>query len=158
MQLTQGLLGGFMKKFMGLFLMAAAFVLFSCASSQQEVDSAFNNVYNTYADALITTGASNYTVKEGDTLSDIARNYYGANNAYYFPLIMLASKDVVLDPDLIEPGMKLIIPDLQANTTNEKTKPRIKSYFKEIAEVYRKKGTSVAKKTRQALLKISESL
>lgn len=149
----------FMKKIASLVLAAAlAFVMFSCASSQQAVDNAFSTVYNAYTDALITDGASNYIVKEGDTLSDIARNFYGADKPYYFPLIMLASKDVVLDPDLIEPGMQLVIPDFEANTTKESTKPRIKSYFKDIADVYRKKGTSVARKTRQELLKISESL
>lgn len=148
-----------MKKITGLILAATlTFALFSCASSQQAVDNAFNTVYNAYTDALITDGASNYIVKEGDTLSDIARNFYGTDKAYYFPLIMLASKDVVLDPDLIEPKMQLIIPDFVANTTKESTKPRIKSYFKDIADVYRKKGTSVAKRTRQELLKISESL
>lgn len=147
-----------MKKIASLVLAALAFVLFSCASSQQAVDNAFSTVYNAYTDALITDGASNYIVKEGDTLSDISRNFYGADKAYYFPLIMLASKDVVLDPDLIEPGMQLIIPDFAANTTKESTKPRIKSYFKDIADVYRKKGTAVAKRTRQELLKISESL
>lgn len=148
-----------MKKITGLvFAAALAFALFSCASSQQAVDSAFNTVYSAYADALILDGAENYTVKEGDTLSDIARNFYGAGKAYYFPLIMLASKDVVLDPDLIEPGMQLVVPNFEANTTNQSTKPRIKSYFKDIADVYRKKGTSVAKRTRQELLKISDSL
>ena len=148
-----------MKEIASLVLATAlAFALFSCASSQQTVNNAFDAVYNLYADALILDGAESYTVKEKDTLSDIARNFYGADKAYYFPLVMLASKDVVLDPDLIEPGMELVIPNFEANTTNESTKARIKSYFKGIADVYRKKGTAVAKKTRQELVKISDAL
>ncbi|MCL2382322.1 MAG: LysM peptidoglycan-binding domain-containing protein [Treponema sp.] len=69
------------------------------------------------------TGAQTYTVVAGDTLSGIARMFYGpvANagnagpqNGLFFPLIMAASAPV-LDPDLIFPGSVLTIPDLRRN-------------------------------------------
>ncbi|WP_170177035.1 LysM peptidoglycan-binding domain-containing protein [Myceligenerans xiligouense] len=61
-------------------------------------------------------GASSYTVKPGDTISEIADDHYGAPNRY--PDIVAASADTIqpdgdrlTDPDHIEPGWILTLPD-----------------------------------------------
>jgi hypothetical protein len=86
-----------------------------------------------YVSGLILTGAKSYTVKRGDTLSGIAWRQY--NNGYYYPVIFLASKDVVLDPDIIEPGMQLTVPDLRINLNDARAKANIRNYLLEIAGV-----------------------
>lgn len=47
-----------------------------------------------------------YTVEPGDTLSAIARRFYGDGNAY--PKIAEANN--IANPDLIHPGQQLVIP------------------------------------------------
>lgn len=49
-----------------------------------------------------------YTVKEGDTLSHIAKHYLGNANAYMD--IFNANRDQLSDPDKIKPGQVLKIP------------------------------------------------
>ena len=49
-----------------------------------------------------------YTVKSGDSLSKIAKKYYG--NAMKYPVIFEANREVIKDPDLIYPGQVLRIP------------------------------------------------
>ena len=49
-----------------------------------------------------------YIVKQGDSLSKIAKERYG--NANQWPKIYEANKDVIKDPDLIYPGQTLKIP------------------------------------------------
>ncbi len=49
-----------------------------------------------------------YTVKKGDTLSKIAKEFYG--NAMKYPVIFEANKPMLKDPDLIYPGQVLRIP------------------------------------------------
>ena len=49
-----------------------------------------------------------YTVKPGDTLSKIAKQYLGDANAY--PAIFDANRDQLSDPDKIKPGQVLKIP------------------------------------------------
>ena len=70
------------------------------------------------------TGAQQYTVVEGDTLSEIARRFYGAQtnvgeagtrNGFFFPIIQMASGIVIDDPDVLFPGMILTVPDLRRN-------------------------------------------
>jgi nucleoid-associated protein YgaU len=51
-----------------------------------------------------------YTVERGDSLSKIAKRYYG--NAMKYPVIFDANREVIKDPDLIYPGQVLIIPKL----------------------------------------------
>lgn len=50
-----------------------------------------------------------YTVKSGDTLSKIAREFYG--NANKYPLIFEANKPMLTNPDRIYPGQVLRIPE-----------------------------------------------
>ena len=56
-----------------------------------------------------TTGAEQtYTVVSGDSLSKIAKRYYGDANQW--PRIHEANRDQIKNPDLIHPGQKLRIP------------------------------------------------
>ncbi len=49
-----------------------------------------------------------YTIVSGDTLSKIAKEFYG--NAMDYPKLFEANKEVIKDPDLIYPGQKIRIP------------------------------------------------
>jgi len=49
-----------------------------------------------------------YTVQSGDSLSKIAKHYYG--NAMKYPALFEANREVIKNPDLIYPGQKLRIP------------------------------------------------
>jgi nucleoid-associated protein YgaU len=49
-----------------------------------------------------------YTVKAGDTLSKIAKQFYGDSNQYM--KIFNANTDKLKDPDKIQPGQQLTIP------------------------------------------------
>jgi len=51
-----------------------------------------------------------YTIKKGDTLSKIAKVYYG--NAMKYPVIFEANREVIKDADLIYPGQTIRIPKL----------------------------------------------
>lgn len=52
-----------------------------------------------------------HTVVRGDSLSKIAKKYYG--NAMKYPVIFEANKPMLKDPDLIYPGQVLRIPHLE---------------------------------------------
>lgn len=49
-----------------------------------------------------------YTIVSGDTLSKIAKAYYG--DAMDYPKLFEANREVITDPDLIYPGQKIRIP------------------------------------------------
>ncbi len=71
------------------------------------------------APATMTAGASSassssqrqrrYTVRPGDTLSKISREYYGDPNQY--SRIFDANRSVLEDPNTIRPGQELVIPE-----------------------------------------------
>jgi nucleoid-associated protein YgaU len=61
------------------------------------------------------TSMKTYTVKAGDTLSAIAREYLGDANAYM--RIFEANKDQLTDPDKIKPGQVLKIPAAERQLT-----------------------------------------
>jgi LysM repeat protein len=50
-----------------------------------------------------------YTVKPGDTLSKISKEFYGTPNQYM--RIFEANRDQLRDPDKIQPGQELSIPE-----------------------------------------------
>ena len=50
-----------------------------------------------------------YVVQSGDSLSKISKKFYG--NANSWKRIFEANKDTVKNPDLIQPGWKLRIPE-----------------------------------------------
>lgn len=49
-----------------------------------------------------------YEIVSGDTLSGIAKKYYG--DAMQYPRLFDANKEVIKDPDLIYPGQKIRVP------------------------------------------------
>ena len=53
-----------------------------------------------------------YTVKAGDTLGKIAKEMLGDSKKYM--MIFEANRDVLDDPDHIEPGQVLKMPELRA--------------------------------------------
>ena len=53
-----------------------------------------------------------HTVVSGDSLSKIAKKYYG--NAMKYPVIFEANKPMLTDPDKIYPGQVLRIPALES--------------------------------------------
>lgn len=55
------------------------------------------------------TAGKTYTVKSGDSLSKIARQFYG--DATQWKKIHAANRDAIPDPDLIHPGLQLTIPN-----------------------------------------------
>lgn len=67
--------------------------------------------------ATMTAGASvsggqnqrRYTVKAGDTLAKISREFYGDANQY--TKIFNANRNILNDPNKISPGQELIIPE-----------------------------------------------
>ena len=59
-------------------------------------------------DPSLTVPARAYTVVAGDTLSKIARQFYGDPKLY--PRIFEANRDQLSDPDRIKVGQKLKIP------------------------------------------------
>jgi len=86
---------------------------------------------------IILDGAVSYTVKKGDTLSGIARQFY--QDGSYYPLIMMASTGIS-DIDKIYPNMKLTIPNLRANLNNATAKESINRYFLQIANIEDQRG------------------
>jgi len=54
------------------------------------------------------SGSQTYTVKKGDSLSKIAREFYG--DAGKWKKIHAANADKIPNPDLIHPGLQLTIP------------------------------------------------
>jgi nucleoid-associated protein YgaU len=64
----------------------------------------------TGAPASSSAAQQTYTVKPGDTLSKIAKQYLGDANAYME--IFNANRDQLSDPDKIKPGQVLKIPQM----------------------------------------------
>ena len=124
-----------MKKavFFALMIVMVLAMVVACKSQPKTTEEAFQSVYNRYRKNLILDGATTYTVARGDTLSAISRAQY--NNGFYFPVIMMASSDIVLDPDKIEPGMVLTVPDLQKNLNDARAKTNIKNFLMDIAKI-----------------------
>ncbi|MDR1948407.1 MAG: LysM peptidoglycan-binding domain-containing protein [Spirochaetaceae bacterium] len=116
--------------------------------TQENTKTAFERIYDIYRADLILDGAQSYTVVRGDFLAAITRKFYGNGNGYFFPLIMLASSDVVSDPELIEPGMELIIPNLEKNLGNPTARGRIKSFLRDMADVYEQKAGAITAEVR----------
>lgn len=130
-----------MKKTVPVLVLAAicALAIISCKTTKALVtDDTFHRIYNKYYNDLILEGSRTHTVKSGDTLSRISNSYY--SDGYYYPVIMLASKDIVADPDKIEPGMILIIPDLQRNLNDAKAKASIKGVILDCAKLEDDRG------------------
>ncbi|TBR09722.1 MAG: LysM peptidoglycan-binding domain-containing protein [Lysobacter sp.] len=70
----------------------------------------FSNVQSGVSAAPGTGEAQRYTVKRGDTLSHIAKHFYGHSSRW--KAIFDANRDQLKDPDRIRPGQELVIPPL----------------------------------------------
>jgi len=129
-----------MKKMVSVVVaVVSVLAVLSCKSTAKEnTDDIFRKAYAKYAGHLILDGAGTYTVESGDILSHIANAQYG--DGYYYPIIMLASSDVVLDPDKIQPGMELTIPDLEKNLADAKAKDAIKGIILDCAKIEEDRG------------------
>jgi LysM repeat protein len=57
-----------------------------------------------------TTIFANHTVKSGETLGKIAKQYYGSAGKY--TVIFKANTNILKNPDVIHPGQELVIPNL----------------------------------------------
>ena len=69
----------------------------------------FSNVQSGSSTAAAPSSAGQtYTVASGDTLSKIAKKFYGNANAWN--TIFEANKDQIKNPDMIHPGQVLKIP------------------------------------------------
>jgi nucleoid-associated protein YgaU len=74
----------------------------------------FSNVKSGSSTQPLPTGQPQeqwYTVTAGDSLSKIAKHFYGDSNRWQ--KIFDANRDQIKDPDLIRPGQKLKIPAAQ---------------------------------------------
>jgi len=96
---------------------------------------------------LILDNATNYVVVRGDTLSGIAAVKYGGSNMFFFPLIRLGNAGVVSNPDVIEVGTSLVIPDLQRNLNSAEAKALIRSDMLAIAQQYDRQDKPTAAAT-----------
>ncbi len=122
------------------------------------LEEAVKEVYAKYVDGLILEGATNHIVIRGDTLSRIALASYGRGNGYFFPIIMMASRDQVKNPDLIEPGMDLVIPDLQKNLDDPETRAHIKAFLNDLIRVYGNSNSPYAATMYRNLTDLANSL
>jgi len=77
----------------------------STAPSAPKAD--FGNVQSGVA-STAPTASQTYTVNKGDTLSKIAKEFYGSANRWHE--IYDANRDQISNPDLIKPGQVLKIP------------------------------------------------
>lgn len=133
------------KMIMRIALSVLVLTLFAgCASKPAPAakPASYAEVYAQLKKDLVLDGAKRYTVVAGDALSKITESFYGKGNAYYFPLIMGASCEVVTHPDKIQPGMVLTIPDLEKNLKNPATVKSMKIQFRNVAEIYRGEGNA----------------
>jgi hypothetical protein len=105
---------------------------------------------------LVLAGAETYTVSRRDTLSHIAKTKYGSHNGFYYPLIIMASRDIVEDQDYIEIGAVLTIPNLQANLNDARARASLKAFILEVADITERKHKRP--KDAAGLRKLAESL
>ena len=117
-------------------LIISVMLAVSCKSPPKDVDEQYKNLYDANT-GLDFTGASTYTVKKGDTLSEISKHFY--DDGYYYPIIMLASRGVVINPDKILPGMELTLPDLERNKANPNGRKAMKNCLNGFATIEKNK-------------------
>lgn len=128
----------------GLLLIALSIMVLAACGSSPAPTPAPVPVPEAVKDTDMFAGASTYTVVQGDTLAEIAARRYGGSNMYYFPVIRLASMAVVTDPDLIEIGDTLIIPNLELTLQIDAAKVLIKTEMNRIADQYVRQNKPIA--------------
>ncbi|GBU28924.1 hypothetical protein R84B8_02486 [Treponema sp. R8-4-B8] len=118
-----------------LSIMLSIMLVMGCKSAPTDKD--YVNLYDKNT-GLILDGAKEYIVKHGDTLNDIARKEMG--NGFYYPIIMLASRGVVVNPDKIMPDMKLTIIDVEKNKADDNAKKSMKNCLLGFADIEKNKA------------------
>ena len=127
-----------MKKTLLFAVLIAAMAFSACRTQgpavtpQNPAEEALLSIYERFTGDLILIGARRHTVQSGETLVAIARTFY--DDGFMYPIILLASKNAVLDPDRIVPGMELTIPNLQRNLNVPRSRENIRSFMLEIAD------------------------
>jgi nucleoid-associated protein YgaU len=76
--------------------------------AEQAIESKVGKISNHIEVQVAVGGGKSYTVKTGDTLSKIAKEFYG--DASQWKKIQAANADLIRDPDKIQPGWNLTIP------------------------------------------------
>jgi len=117
-------------------LIISVMLTVSCNSGPKDMDERYKNLYDANT-GLDLTGAGTYTVREGDTLSVISK--YAYNDGFYYPIIMLASRGIVVNPDKIRPGMSLTIPDLNKNKAGAESRKSMKNCLNGFAKIEKTK-------------------
>ncbi len=79
-------------------------------------DPDFSDVITGSSSTAKDTEVKTYTVAKGDSLSKIAKEMYG--DVKLWKKLYEANKDVIKNPDLIQPGWVLRIPDLDDSGSN----------------------------------------
>lgn len=72
-------------------------------------DPDFSDVSGGSSSSKEVKGNRTYTIAKGDSLSKIAKQFYG--DARQWKKIHEANKDIIKNPDLIHPGQVITIPD-----------------------------------------------
>ena len=78
------------------------------SSTAREVETPEIDTPITKTSAPAASAATEYEIQKGDTLSAIAKRFYG--DATEWRRIHEANRDVIKDPDTIYPGQKITIP------------------------------------------------
>jgi phage tail protein X len=125
-----------MKKTVLTSLAISVMLVMSCVSSPS-MDEPYKQLYEANP-GIDVTDARFYMVKQGDTLSDISRSHYN-NDGFYYPIIMFASRGVVVNPDKIQLGMRLTIPDLERNRANADSRRSMKNILNGFADIEKNK-------------------
>jgi len=119
-------------------LIISVMLVASCNSGPRDMDEQYKKLYDANT-GLDLTGAGTYTVKDGDTLSSISKHAY--NDGFYYPVIMLASRGEVINPDKIRPGMTLTIPNLERNKANPNSRKSMKNCLNGFAIIEKTRPT-----------------
>jgi len=125
-----------MKKILLVMALVLSIMLVMGCKSTPPTDNDYVKLYDKNT-GLIMDGAKKYTVKHGDTLSEIARTEMG--NGFYYPVIMLASRGVVVNPDKIMPGMELTIIDVEKNKADANARKSMKNCLLGFASIEKTK-------------------
>jgi len=126
-----------MKKILFVMALVLSIMLVMGCKSTPPTDDDYVKLYDK-STGLILDGAKTYTVVHGDTLSTIAHKEMG--NSFYYPIIMLASRGVVVNPDKIMPGMELTIIDFEKNKADDNARKSMKNCFLGFADLERTKA------------------
>ncbi len=92
----------------------------AASSAPKPAKADFGNVEGGSASTAHAATVQTYTVQSGDSLSKIAKHFYGDGNRWRE--IFEANRDRISNPDMIHPGQSIKIPaDPQASGSNNRS-------------------------------------